>query len=42
MRPPDNAHPRLIIRVAISFVDAAEFTQGPGETAAVRCITHAV
>ena len=42
MRPPDNAHPRLIIRVPVGFVDAAEFKQGLGETAAVLCITHAV
>ena len=28
MRPPDNARPRLIIRVPVGFVDAAEFKQG--------------
>jgi precorrin isomerase len=42
MRPPDNARPRLIIRVPVGFVDAAEFKQALGETAAVLCITHAV
>jgi precorrin isomerase len=38
MRPPDNARPRLIIRVPGGFVDAAEFKQALGETAAVLCI----
>jgi precorrin isomerase len=41
MRPPANAHPRLILRVPVGFVDAAEFKQGPGEAAAVLWITHA-
>jgi len=38
MRPPDNARPRLIIRVPVGFVDAAEFKQGLGETAVAPCI----
>jgi len=38
MRPPDNARPRLIIRVPVGFVDAAEFKQALGETAAILCI----
>jgi hypothetical protein len=42
MRPPDNAHSRLIIRVPIGFVAAAELQARAGETAAVLCLTHAV
>jgi precorrin isomerase len=38
MRPPDKARPRLIIRMPVGFVDAAEFKQALGETAAVLCI----
>jgi hypothetical protein len=38
MKLPDNAHPTLIIRMFAGFVDAAEFKQGLGETAAVLCI----
>jgi hypothetical protein len=38
MKPPDNAHPTLIIRVSAGFVDAAEFEQGLGETAVASCI----
>jgi precorrin isomerase len=39
MRPPDNAHPRLIIRVPVGCVDAAEGKPGLEETAAVLYIT---
>jgi precorrin isomerase len=39
MRPPDNAHPRLIIRVPAGWVDAAEGKPGLEETAAVLYIT---